>query len=72
MGVLILSGPPGVGKTTVAGAPTQRSERAVHLEADRFFEPNVLTAISAEFAEMDAEGTAAAVAARLEEGDLAL
>jgi len=35
--VLILSGPPGVGKTTVAGILAQRAERAVHLEADRFF-----------------------------------
>ena len=37
MGVLILSGPPGVGKTTVAGLLACRSETAVHLEADRFF-----------------------------------
>ena len=35
--MLILSGPPGVGKTTVAGLLAQRSERSVHLEADRFF-----------------------------------
>jgi len=35
--MLILSGPPGVGKTTVAGILAARSERAVHLEADRFF-----------------------------------
>jgi predicted kinase len=35
--VLILSGPPGVGKTTVAGLLSRRAERAVHLEADRFF-----------------------------------
>lgn len=34
---LILTGPPGVGKTTVAGILAQRSERSVHLEADRFF-----------------------------------
>lgn len=37
MGVLILSGPPGVGKTTVAGLLAQRAERSVHLEADHFF-----------------------------------
>lgn len=35
--VLILTGPPGVGKTTVAEVLASRSERAVHLEADTFF-----------------------------------
>lgn len=35
--MLILSGPPGVGKTTVAGLLAQREQRSVHLEADRFF-----------------------------------
>jgi tRNA uridine 5-carbamoylmethylation protein Kti12 len=35
--VLILTGPPGVGKTTAAGILSARSERAVHLEADAFF-----------------------------------
>jgi len=35
--VLILTGPPGVGKTTVAGILAHRAERTVHLEADRFF-----------------------------------
>jgi adenylate kinase family enzyme len=35
--VLILTGPPGVGKTTVAGILAARRQRAVHLEADRFF-----------------------------------
>lgn len=35
--VLILTGPPGVGKTTVAAILARRAERAVHLEADRFF-----------------------------------
>jgi predicted kinase len=34
---LILTGPPGVGKTTVAGILARQAERAVHLEADRFF-----------------------------------
>ena len=37
LGALILTGPPGVGKTTVAGRLVQRAERSVHLEADRFF-----------------------------------
>ena len=37
MGALILTGPPGVGKTTVAGLLAQRAERSAHLEADRFF-----------------------------------
>ncbi len=35
--VLILTGPPGVGKTTVAEILAERSPRAVHLEADVFF-----------------------------------
>jgi adenylate kinase family enzyme len=35
--VLILTGPPGAGKTTTARALTERLERAVHLESDRFF-----------------------------------
>lgn len=35
--VLILTGPPGVGKTTVAALLVARFPRAVHLEADRFF-----------------------------------
>jgi len=35
--ILILTGPPGVGKTTIAGILAGRAERAVHLEADAFF-----------------------------------
>jgi predicted kinase len=35
--VLILTGPPGVGKTTAAALLAARSERAVHLESDAFF-----------------------------------
>jgi len=35
--VLILTGPPGAGKTTVAAELVARSPRAVHLESDRFF-----------------------------------
>lgn len=37
LGMLILTGPPGVGKTTVAGLIAEGAERSVHLEADRFF-----------------------------------
>jgi predicted kinase len=35
--VLILTGAPGSGKTTVAGLLAAESERAVHLESDQFF-----------------------------------
>lgn len=35
--VLILTGPPGAGKTTAAAALVARFPRAVHLESDRFF-----------------------------------
>lgn len=36
--VLIVTGPPGVGKTTIAGMLAGRANRAVHLEADSFFD----------------------------------
>lgn len=35
--ILIVTGPPGVGKTTTARIVAERSRRAVHLEADEFF-----------------------------------
>ncbi|MFI5028951.1 MAG: AAA family ATPase [Solirubrobacterales bacterium] len=35
--ILIVTGPPGVGKTTAAGILAARWDRAVHLEADAFF-----------------------------------
>jgi predicted kinase len=35
--VLILTGPPGIGKTTVARNLSECESRSVHLEADRFF-----------------------------------
>jgi len=35
--VLILTGAPGSGKTTVAGLLAAKSQRAVHIESDRFF-----------------------------------
>lgn len=36
--VLILSGAPGVGKTTAAAVLAERREHAVHLESDRFYD----------------------------------
>jgi predicted kinase/ketosteroid isomerase-like protein len=35
--ILVVTGPPGVGKTTAARALTRSADRAVHLEADSFF-----------------------------------
>jgi broad-specificity NMP kinase len=77
LSALILTGPPGVGKTTVAASLARREERAVHLEADRFF-----FFIKSGFVEpwdpasdeqnRLVERAATAVAARLEGGELAL
>jgi tRNA uridine 5-carbamoylmethylation protein Kti12 len=36
--VLVLTGPPGAGKTTAARVLAERSERAAHVESDRFFQ----------------------------------
>ena len=36
--VLVLTGPPGAGKTTTAAALAARFPRSVHLESDRFFQ----------------------------------
>jgi tRNA uridine 5-carbamoylmethylation protein Kti12 len=36
--VLLLTGPPGAGKTTVAGLLAHMFERTVHVESDRFFD----------------------------------
>jgi hypothetical protein len=87
LGAPILTGPPGVGKTTAAGGLTRCAERSVHGCEGRpdLFEPGVLAAISSEFddlgefeghaidvAGMDAEEAATVVSARLADGSLAL
>jgi uridine kinase len=72
---LILTGPPGAGKTTVAGLVGNAYERAAHLESDDFFHVDGLD-VSFQAHTFDAtsdppEETAARVVKRLRSGALA-
>ena len=53
--VVILTGSPGVGKSTVAARLAERAERSVHLETDQFFRFLVAGRIAPYLAESEAQ-----------------
>ena len=56
--VLILTGPPGAGKSTVAGLVAERFSEAVHLESDWFWTTIVSGHVAPWLAEADAQNRA--------------